>query len=294
MSQLGSGNCNSKNSEVGFDGQCYALCPPGWTALDNGPICAKNCPSGFAPVNDAGGTPICIKPQFLREEKPNLQCPIGADRLYERCYLDCPVGTQKDYNLCVPVCPSGFMETLDGLSCQAEFVKRSATVREACYSNETRIGGRTCLAPCPAGTAPFDQNIELCYSIVPPSVRPFFWTGASTFSNKVNVDESTGPLIAKVIFARTQTDATCLTGFEPLNGSCYANCGKGSSNLGTQCVADCPSGFKNVDNLTACERPTQTRPIVRSVAQSIGYWIGYIIFVVLAILFFSFVLSLLR
>jgi len=289
MTSVRAGNCDARKSEVGFDGTCYEYCPTGWSPLDQGPICALDCPPGFAPVaTTQGDAPACLRPSFQREIKPTLQCPPGADRQYDTCFLVCPDGTKKNFNLCIPTCPSGFMESPDGLSCQAEFVKRVATVREACYADETRIGGRICLAPCPSGTVALDSNIELCYAAVPAAVRQYFWSGTDKFQNEV------GPVVAKVIFARTQTTATCLNDFAPLNGTCYADCPTGSQALGAECVADCPSKFKVTNNQTACLRPTRKRQVVRTITQTIVYWVFTVISFILAIMIISGLISLIK
>ena len=289
MTSIGPGNCNNRKAEVGFDGTCYEYCPTGWSPIEHGPICALDCPKGFAPVaTTQEEPPSCIRPSFPREIKPPLQCPTGADRQYDTCYLDCPIGTKKNFNLCVPVCPRGFVESPDGLSCQAEFVKRSATVREACFANETRIAGRVCLAPCPSGTLALESNVELCYAELPTIVRQFFWTGNDTLTTEP------GPTVAKVIFARTQQNAICLPDFEAFNGTCYADCPIGSTALGSECVANCPGEFEVTANQTACLRPTKKRAVVRTLAQSIGYWITLVGSFIAGIMLISFVLSLLR
>lgn len=263
MSSSGPGNCPA-NSSLGFDGKCYSNCPAGWTPLENGPYCAMDCPVGFATTTD-GTVASCVRPAFDREVKPMLECPPGANRQYDKCLLDCPVGTRKDFNLCVPDCPPGFVETQDGLSCQAEFVKRLTTVREACYANETRIGGRICMAPCDAGTVPLETNSELCYATVPLPMQPFFWTGDPNFKQNV------GPLVSKVIFSRTQSAATCLSNFDPINGQCFAECPPNSTASATECFANCPPEFKkSVNGIAACVRPLQKRSIVKSAWQEAG------------------------
>ena len=255
------GNCPT-GSSMGSDGFCYQDCPPGYAPIQNGPECIKDCPPGFAPSAAADNNPgSCVKPAFDREVKPTLACPPGADRQFDKCLLDCPLGTHKDYNLCVPDCPPNFVPTPDGLSCQAEFFKRVATVREACYANETRIAGRICLAPCDAGTVPLETDSELCYATVPPQFQPYFWTGDPKF--KANI----GPLVAKVIFARSQSPATCLANYVSMNGQCYADCPQNASAIGTQCLANCPASFKNTANQTACVRPTLRRQKVLSIWQ---------------------------
>ena len=287
MSTTGPGNCDTSKSEVGNNGLCYAYCPSGWSPIDNGPLCAKNCPPGYGTAaSTQDSSYACLKPSFLREIKPMIQCPVGADRQYDKCILDCPKGTSKNFNLCVPDCPIGFVGTPDGLSCQAEFSKRTATVREACYANETRIAGRVCLGPCPTATVPLLNDSELCYSVLPPSSRPFFWAGDSSFLNDV------GPIIAKVIFARTQSNATCPDNFESLNGQCFSMCPTGSSALATECVADCPSGFKSVNNQSACLRPSFKRDIVVSKLAAIGEAIKKLFYGILLIMMFSFLSSL--
>jgi len=289
MTSVRAGNCDNKKSELGFDGTCYEYCPTGWSPIDHGPICALDCPKGFAPVATTDlNQPACLRPRFVRETKPPLNCPAGADREYDTCYLDCPLGTEKQFNLCIPRCPTGFLETPDGLSCQAEFVKRSATIREACYANETRTAGRFCLAPCPSGTVPLGSNPELCYAALPSNVREFFWTGGDSLKSEL------GPVVAKVIFARKQANSTCLPNYEPFNGTCYAVCPEGSTALGTECVAECPPLFKLTNNQTACLRPTKERAIVRSIAQSVGFWLTTVGTFILAIIIISFVISTIR
>lgn len=284
MGSVGPGNCNAQNSEVGADGHCYPFCSANYSAVDNGPVCAKNCPPGFISAGSTGTSSLaCLKPSFAREIKPNLGCPVGADRQYDKCLLDCPVGTTKKYNLCMPNCPLNFVDTPDGLSCQAEFIKRISTVREACYANETRVSGRICLSPCPSGTVPYGANAELCYSTVPASLWPYFWTGDSSFSNWA----SQGPLVSKILFSRTQTSAFCAPGFEPLNGQCYSDCPQGSSPLGAQCVANCPQTFLDTANQSACLRPSYTRSPEKNVFQSAETVLKYIAGVILLLIGFS-------
>lgn len=293
MSGLGAGSCDTSKSQLGRDGLCYAYCPDGWSPIDNGPTCAKNCPSGFAtctPTSDS--TLACAKPSFTREVKPMLSCPADAERQYTTCYLGCPTGTSQVYNLCVPQCPAGFVQTADGLSCQAEYIKRVATVREACYANETRIEGRTCLSPCPAGAVPLPSNIEFCYATVPVNLRPYFWTGDRNFGRGVTDD--VGPVVAKVIFPRKHQPAMCDPLFEPLNGNCFSRCPVGSSPLGTECVVNCPSGFKSVNNQSACLRPTRTRLVVVRPTAAFAAAIRKIVLVILIIMGFAFVSSLVK
>lgn len=287
MSGAGPGNCGP-NTQVGADGRCYRNCPTGWSPVDNGPQCALNCPPGYLPSGGTQGSSLyCIRPWFARESKPAIGCPAGADRQYDNCLLDCPVGTTKQFNLCVPACPPGFVESPDGLSCQAELTKRTATVREACYANETRIGGRVCLGPCDAGTQPLADDSEFCYTTLPGPLKQFFWTGDAKLS-----DATVGPVIAKVIFARSQANATCLQNFESINGQCLATCPTGSTAVGNMCVADCPAGgFKTTPNQTACLRPTKPRQVVTTIGQTIEHVIGRIFFGILVIIGFSFVAS---
>jgi hypothetical protein len=281
-------SCNPKNSEQGNDGKCYAYCPQGWTAIDNGPICAQNCPPGFAATGSTDSSVYaCVKPTFLREAKPMLQCPAGADRLFETCLLDCPIGTKKKFNLCVPDCPPNYVESKDGLSCQAEFIKRVATVREACYANESRIAGRICLAPCDAGTLPSETNPELCFATVPINLRPYFWTGDPQFAS------NTGSLVSKVIFARQQSAAVCSALYEPLNGVCLATCPTGSIGLGTECVALCPPNFKNVKNQNSCLRPLQKRRVVESTLEEVFGGIKRVLLLIIIIIGVSMLGSLL-
>jgi hypothetical protein len=285
------GNCNSANSEVGANGLCYQYCKAGWSPVDDGPMCAKDCPAGFAPTGSTASTVAaaaslsCLKPAFQREIKPALSCPPGADRLFDKCLLDCPAGTTKKYNLCLPICPPNFVETRDGLSCQAEFVKRTATVREACYANETRLGGRFCLAPCEAGTVASQENSEMCYAVLPIASRPFFWTGDSNF--KANV----GPIVSKIISARSQISASCDKNYESINGQCYAKCPKGSTGYSKECFADCPSDFPSVTNQSACIRPTVKRQIVVGLLGSVEGVIGAFVAAIIKAIIVMFIVS---
>lgn len=283
---IGPGNCRTKNTQLGSDGRCYDFCPDGWTPVDNGPICAQNCPAGYAPTTLEDGGQACLRPAFQREIKPFLQCPEGSDRMYDKCLLSCPPGTKNNFNLCLPDCPPGYVNTSDGLSCQAEFYKRTATVREACYANETRIGGRFCLGPCDAGTVPLESNSEMCYATLPGSVSQYFWTGNS------NLGQRSGPIVSKLIFARTMSNAYCENGFLPLNGSCFANCPKGSQNLGTQCVAECPQGFKTSNNQSVCVCPLKTRKVRLGTLESIGAILRNIFLGIIGIVLLSFIISL--
>lgn len=282
---IGPGNCNTKNSQLGADGRCYEFCPDGWTPIDNGPVCAQNCPDGFATTTTEDGQ-ACLRPMFPREIKPFLQCPPGADRMYDKCLLSCPAGTKNNFNLCMPECPPGYVNTQDGLSCQAEFYKRTATVREACYANETRIGGRYCLGPCDAGTVPLEENSEMCYAVLPSAVAQYFWTGNS------NLAQKSGPVVSKLIFARTQTTAFCEESFVPLNGSCFATCPTGSKNLNTMCYAECPPGFDDTNNQTACTAPTKPRKVVLSTFDNIGRVLRNIFLGIILIVVLSFITSL--
>jgi hypothetical protein len=200
--------------------------------------------------------------------------------------LSCPPGTSNNFNLCLPDCPPGYVNTQDGLSCQAEFYKRTATIREACYANETRIGGRFCLGPCDAGTVASEENSEMCYASLPPAVAQYFWTGDSTVGKK------SGPIVSKLIFARTQSNAFCEDGFEPLNGACFANCPVGSQTLSTQCIAECPPGFKTSNNQTACLCPTKKRRVRLSTIDSIGTLIRNVFLILVGIMLLSFLSSL--
>ena len=287
MSVAASGNCDPKKSEVGADGLCYDFCPSGWSSVDNGPKCAKNCPLGFGASGTTQDSNLaCIRPAFIRETKPPINCPTGSDRQYDKCLLDCPLGTSKKFNLCVPSCPTNFVETADGLSCQAEFVKRIATVREACYANETRIGGRICLGPCEAGTMALKENSEMCYATVPPALRTLFWNGGSDFNADI------GPLISKIIFSRTQTSSTCPNNFESLNGQCFANCPFGSTAVGPHCMADCASDFKSTSNQSACIRPIRNRAVVTGVIGSIEALFSKFFLFIVSILGVAFLISL--
>lgn len=283
------GNCDPKKSQVGDNGLCYKYCPEGWSPVDNGPLCAKNCPEGFIGIGSVAGANLaCVKPSFPREIKPQLNCPPGADRQYDICLLDCPVGTKKSFNLCVPECPPGFVESSDKLSCQAEFFKRVAVVREACYANETRVSGRFCLSPCPAGTVPFKDNSEMCFSSVPANAQGYFWTGDSNFQSDIN------PIISKIIFPREKQSATCASDFEALNGQCFSDCPDGAQGLAKLCYADCPSDFKAINNQSACLRPTQKRAIVTSLLGSVKNILEQFFIAVIVVIFGSFFVSRLK
>lgn len=284
----GAGNCNPSNSEVGSNGLCYQYCKTGWSPVNDGPICAKDCPAGYAPIGTTSGGPsggACLKPSFQREIKPTLNCPIGSERQFDKCLLGCPSGTTEKFNLCIPDCPPNFVETKDGLGCQAEFVKRTATVREACYANETRIGGRICLAPCEAGTQPFAENSEMCYATVPITARAFFWTGDKNFTSNIS------PIISKIISPRTQISATCEKDYENISGQCFAKCPIGSSGLANQCYADCPSDFGVINNQSACLRPTQQRQVVEGLLGSIESVILKFVYGIIGIIVISFIFS---
>jgi len=254
-------SCNPKTSQQGSDGKCYKKCPPGYRPINNGPTCAKKCPGGF--IESDVNVSVCIKPAAPREMKPFLGCPQGADRMYDKCLLGCPVGTTKKFSLCVPNCPPGFVESKDGLSCQAEFVKRVVTIREACFNNEVRVDGKFCMSPCEYGTVPFIDNSELCYATVPTSLQQYFWSGDPKFVTGIS------PQISKIIFSRTIGPSTCATNFEPLNGQCFADCPINSKPVGTECLVDCPSGFQTTTNQSACLRPLITRAQVVGLGQEI-------------------------
>lgn len=258
-----SGVCG-KNAVVGEDGNCYRPCADGWEPLNNGTLCAKKCPAGYGGTGSVvGSTNACIRPAFERETKPMLDCKPGATRMYDKCLLGCPNGTKAHFNLCVPSCPKGFVESSDGLSCQAEFMKRQAVPREACYANETRIAGRLCLKECEEGMVPLETNPELCYATVPVGIQQYFWTGDPKFQQKP------GPLIAKVIFARTIETATCAEEYEALNGICFAKCPLGTSALGTQCLSNCPPEFEFTNNQSACLRPTKPREKIQGLGANL-------------------------
>jgi hypothetical protein len=191
------------------------------------------------------------------------------------------MGTHKNFNLCVPNCPTGFIESSDGLSCQAEYTKRKAILREACYVNETRVGGRFCLSPCPLGYAPSKENEELCYALMPPGVQQFFWSGDSRIKSK----GQTGPIISKIVFSRTLVAATCDTNYKAYASQCYADCPINSLTLGSQCVADCPADFKSNANQTACIRPIVKSKRLLNVLQKIGDGILNALYVFIAFIF---------
>lgn len=269
-----------KNSRLASDGRCYELCPDGWTAIDNGPVCAKNCPAGYSQSASVNGISLsCIRPSFDREVKPFLDCPDGADRQFDMCLLGCPVGTKKKFNFCVPECPDGFVNTPDGLSCQAEYTKRKPTIREACYENETRVGGRICLSPCPLGYAPDSENAELCYSLLPDNLKNYFWTGTS------NTSKATGPILSKIIFSRTLVNAKCSMNYQTFSNQCLAECPKNSQDQGLECVANCPPDFKNNANQTACIRPQVISKQIKNIFQQIGSGIVYVVYGFLLVLF---------
>jgi hypothetical protein len=92
----------------------------------------------------------CIRPKIPRDKKPFLLCPQGATRIGEECWLPCPTGTVPEFEVCRPVCPKGFIESGGGTTCEAEFIKRTAVSRPACFSNESRLNN-LCLSPCPSG-----------------------------------------------------------------------------------------------------------------------------------------------
>ena len=263
----------SKNSRLASDGLCYELCPDGWSPLNNGPMCAKNCPQGFAQSASITNSSLsCIRPTFQREVKPLLHCPADSDRQFDVCLLGCPNGTKAKFSLCVPDCPIGFIESPDGQSCQAEFTKRKAIMREACYLNETRVGGRFCLSPCPIGYTPSQENEELCYALLPPGLQQFFWSGDSI----IKTNGQPGPILSKIIFQRSLQGATCESDYQAMAGQCFAKCPSNSTALGSECVANCPADFKSNANQTACIRPQAKSNRVKNLIQSIGSYLLYI------------------
>jgi hypothetical protein len=123
----------------------------------------------------------------------------------------------------------------------------------------------------------------MCYATVPPALSQFFWNGGAQFKAQV------GPIISKIVFARSQSNAFCSTGFVPLNGQCFANCPTGSQALGTECLADCPANFKAVNNQTACLSPVKKRAIVLSALDTIGNIFKNIFIAIISIMAISFI-----
>lgn len=254
----GPGDCATPNT-LGPDGKCYAPCPSGYEPIDSY-TCAGTCPSGYLTTDLS-----CIRPLFPREIKPYIGCPTGSTRLYDICLLPCGSDAVKaQFELCVPQCPDGFSETADRLSCQAEFARRSATVREACYANETRLNN-LCLSACEMGMVPYELDPELCYRPLPSTLQPFFWNGTSGSGNTLT---HASPIVSKVITPRARQAATCPQNFDNVNGVCYGECPVGTQAIDTHCAASCPPGFLLSPNKTACVRPVLRRQIAGNTGVS--------------------------
>jgi Fe-S-cluster-containing hydrogenase component 2 len=103
----------------------------------------------------------CIRPGLPRDKKPFLACPVNSTRITEQCWVNCPTGTVEEFELCSPICPFGFITTNDGNTCEAEFIKRTAVPRSACFDGERRIEN-LCLSACPQGTSEDSVDATLC------------------------------------------------------------------------------------------------------------------------------------
>ena len=253
-------SCKAPNS-TGSDGRCYAPCPAGYSPFGNTNLqCIQNCPPGFSEA--AGG---CIRPRLPRDKKPFLQCPAGADRIAEQCWLPCPTGTVAEFEVCKPVCPEGFVESGDGMTCEAEFVKRQAEARPACFPGEERLNN-LCLSACPEGMTTYDQDATLCKYVVPQNVRQYFNT--------------VGFVSAKIVFGRNRVDATCLTGYSTAGNDCYSECPLNSDALTETCLVRCPVGFTQYE--FSCARNTISRTMLQGLGGEIGgtiikVFIGFVI-----------------
>lgn len=262
---------------VGQNGQCYAPCPDGYEGVSEN-TCAKKCPSGFAATDSA-----CLRPVSQRETQPFLRCPAGAQRQFDVCMLGCPNASiiQEVFDMCVPSCPPGFTSSDDGLSCQSEFQRRSATLREACFANEDRLGNM-CLSPCQAGMEALPSDKELCYRKLPDTLRAYFWNGGS--------DAESSAIVSKLIFPRQKVLATCSQGYSNVNGKCYADCPSNAEAVSTTCVVSCPKDFRTSPNRTACLRPTVVRVDTGRAPESrltIVYKVGIVFGVIIVLAFLT-------
>ena len=255
-------SCGPPNESVG--GVCYLPCPPNFqTYPKNKAQCIQTCPSGFM---EAEGS--CIRPTVPRDRKPTLDCPPGATRIAEQCYLPCPNGTHAEFEICVPDCPPGFVETSEGTICEAEFIKRSSNARPACFPGETRVNN-LCLSACPANMIPFPDDVSLCQYVVPEGVQQYFST--------------IGFVSAKIITGRPRIDATCQKDFVPASEGCFGLCPLNSDANNDSCVVRCPAGF--VQTASSCARQIINRaqaPTFGSQVLNVFHIIltGFVIFVV--------------
>lgn len=229
--------CQAPNT-IGSDGKCYSPCGPGQVPWGNSNVqCIQQCPPEFLQAENQ-----CVRPSLPRDLKPPLQCPPGATRIGEQCWLACPDGTVENQEVCEPACPDGFVESEDGLACEAEFVKRVASLRNACFPNEERIGN-FCLQKCPSGMEPQANEPSLCTYSLPDNVKKQFVTNNLTS--------------AKIIFGRTRVDAECLVNYTPAPKGCYSLCPLNSEAQGDSCVINCPAGFTQQNS--SCGRKIVSR-----------------------------------
>lgn len=272
----GAGNCLVPNV-VGQNGQCYAPCPDGFESITE-TTCAKKCPPGFIVTDTA-----CMRPVSQRDTQPFLRCPAGAERQFNVCLLACPNESviQEVFEMCVPACPAGFTTNDDGLSCQSEFQRRSAVLREACFANEDRLGN-LCLSPCQAGMEALPIDKELCYRKLPEALRAYFWNGGT--------QEESSAIVSKLVFPRQKVLAVCSDDFSNVNGKCFANCPLNAEAVSTTCVVNCPKDFKTSPNRTACLRPMMERVNVGQAPQSklaLLYKAGAIVAVIVVFAFIT-------
>lgn len=228
-------SCNSPNTL--FNGTCFLPCPNGYDTIDE-LYCREQCPFPYVSTETT-----CIKPAELRASYPPLQCPLGSTRVYDKCLLPCPNGTKELYEVCSPECPNGFVESADQTSCISELIPRSAVVRDACYSNETR-SGQYCLAACPNGSVVYPLDPTVCYRLLPQNVSQYFVTYGTTN--------------AKVTFQRQSVNTQCFDTYLSENGQCYVPCPAGTTEDADKCIISCPKGFNDIGN-GACLRPQTLR-----------------------------------
>ncbi len=229
-------SCEPPNEIAG--GKCLQPCPANQRPQgDSKEQCIQVCPPGFL-ESDSG----CIRPQFPRDSKPPLKCPLNATRIGDQCWLECPEGTVADFEICVPVCPQGFVESGNGAVCESEFIRRQSSPRAACYPGETRLNN-VCQLPCPAGMTPQEADPALCKQVVPANVKKFF--------------ETEGFISSKIKFGRIRVNAVCEEGQEPIANACQSVCPLNSDALNDQCIVRCPPPF--VQFGTSCSRQLISR-----------------------------------
>lgn len=262
--------CNPPNTL--FNGTCYLPCPDGWEETEDN-MCRQNCPYGYNQTDSA-----CIRPLIERQQEPLIECPPGAQRVYNQCLLACPEGTTANFEICVPDCPAGFTTSADQLNCISELIPRTAVIREACYQGEKRSGAY-CLAPCPEGSVEYAADPTVCYRTMPINVQQYFITYGATS--------------AKVKFQRKLVNTTCPVGYKNEAGICYKDCGSGSKSDGQYCMLECPSGFTSIQS-GGCARPIISRVIATSGVSVLEKYFKYALVAIVFFIAFNFVRKLLK